>query len=239
MNPSFVFGFHPTREALRRRPGSVAEVLISARDGGRRREIEALCADLDVPLRHVTNAQLDVRGSGTHNGFGAELRPEAEGDAGAASGPEIVLLLEDIQDPRNLGAILRVAEGAGVSRVLIRDRGSAPLTAAAVKTSAGAAEWVEVERIGSPADRLEQYKAKGFWVYGADAAGEAPWTVDLDGPLVLCMGGEEKGLRRRTREACDGLLGLPMQGRIESLNVATATSALLFEVVRQRTKAGS
>src|SRR6185295_5540948 len=105
--------------------------------------------------------------------------------AGADSG--LVVLLEDVQDPRNLGALLRVCEGAGAGRVLIRDRGSAPVSPTVAKTSAGANE-------------IERLKAAGFWVYGTDPEGDPPWEVDLSGKVVLCFGGEEKGLRARTRQ---------------------------------------
>ena len=148
--------------------------------------------------------------------------------------PSLVVLVEDVQDPRNLGALLRVCEGAGVGRVLIRDRGAAPLSPAAAGAAAGAVDWLHVERITNSAREIERLKQDGFWVYGADAAGEPPWTVDLSGPVVVCIGGEARGLRRRTRSLCDGLLGLPMRGRVESLNLSTAAAALLYEAVRQR-----
>ena len=154
--------------------------------------------------------------------------------AGANRDRDLVVLLEDIQDPRNLGALLRVCEGAGVGRVLIRDRGAAPLTPTVVAASAGATEWLEVERVTNTAAELERLKETGFWIYGAAEGGESPWAIDLTGPVVLCFGGEEKGLRRLTRERCDRLVGLPMRGRVQSLNVATAAAALLYEAVRQR-----
>ena len=153
--------------------------------------------------------------------------------------PGLVVLVEDVQDPRNLGALLRVCEGAGVGRVLIRDRGSAPLSPAVVKTSAGAAEWLAVERITNSAQAIQRLKAEGSWVYAVAAGGEPPWEVDLTGQVALCFGGEEKGLRRRTRELCDRTLGLPMRGRVESLNLATAAAAILYEAVRQRLSGGS
>ena len=158
-------------------------------------------------------------------------------EAAAASEPEpardrdLVVLLEDIQDPRNLGALLRVCEGAGVGRVLIRDRGAAPLTPTVVAASAGASEWLEVERVTNTVAELERLKEDGFWIYGAAEGGVPPWEIELTGPIVLCFGGEEKGLRRLTREKCDRLVGLPMRGRVESLNVATAAAALLYEAV--------
>jgi 23S rRNA (guanosine2251-2'-O)-methyltransferase len=130
---------------------------------------------------------------------------------------------------------LRVCEGAGVGRVLVRDRGSAPLSPTVAKTSAGASEWLDVERITNSGTEIERLKEAGFWVYGTDPAGDPPWQVDLAGKVVLCFGGEEKGLRERTRRLCDRTIGLPMRGRVGSLNIATATAAILYEAVRQRT----
>jgi 23S rRNA (guanosine2251-2'-O)-methyltransferase len=227
-----VAGFHPVREALRHRPHRVAAVLIAAgRGGARRREIEGLCRRHGVDLREVPRQQLDRMGT-VHNGFAAELRGAV--DAAPSGDADLVVLLEDIQDPRNLGALLRVCEGVGVGRVLIRDRGSAPITEAVARSAAGATEWLPVERITNTAQELERLKGEGFWVYGAASGGVPPWEIDLGGKAALCLGGEAKGLRSRTRSLCDGLVGLPMRGRVESLNVATAAAALLYEAVRQR-----
>ena len=170
----------------------------------------------------------------------AEVRAEApavELAAKPGGDPELVVLLEDVQDPRNLGALLRVCEGAGVGRVLIRDRGSAPVSPTVAKTSAGASEWLEIERITNTAAEIERLKEQGFWVYGTDPEGDPPWEVDLSGKVVLCFGGEEKGLRARTRQICDRMIGLPMRGRVGSLNIATSAAAVLYDAVRQRTKA--
>jgi 23S rRNA (guanosine2251-2'-O)-methyltransferase len=103
-----------------------------------------------------------------------------------------------------------------------------------VKTSSGATEWLAIERVVNSARELEDLKRQGYWIYGAHAGGMPPWEVDLSGRVVLCLGGEENGLRLRTRRTCDALLGLPMRGRVDSLNLATAASALLYEAVRQR-----
>ncbi len=212
-------------------------MLVAGGRGGRRRdEIEELCRRHRVALEALPERALAALAGPAHNGFAAEVR-EGTGDAAGAD-PDLLVLVEDVQDPRNLGALLRVCEGAGVGRVLVRDRGSAPLSPAVVKTAAGAAEWLAVERIVNPAQSLEALKAQGFWVYGAAEGGEAPWNVDLTGKVVLCLGGEEKGLRARTRQLCDRLIGLPMRGRVESLNLATAAAALLYEAVRQRAVAG-
>ncbi len=210
--------------------------MIAARAGKRRAEIEALCRRRGIDTEGVSAAGLsELASSSTHNGFGAWC----EKAAGAAAGgdPDFRVLVEDVQDPRNLGALLRVCEGVGVSRVLIRDRGSAPVSTTVVKTSAGAAEWLRLERVVNSAREIEQAKSAGFWVYGSDPAGEAPWEIDLTGKIMVCMGGEEKGLRAQTRKLCDRLVGLPMRGRVESLNLATAAAAILYEAVRQRSPA--
>ena len=242
-----IFGFHPVHEALLHRAPEVRRVwILAARQGGRRREIEKLCGAAGVRCENAAPSDPIWLGGAVHNGFAAELAhlpTPAPGDSGSFGGlgeeargdQGFVVLAEDIQDPRNLGALLRVCEGAGVGRVLVRDRGSAPLSATAVKTSAGASEWLTVERIGSSAQRLEQLKKEGYWIYGLAAGGELPWNVDLTGPVVLCVGGEEEGLRHLTQERCDRLIGLPMQGHVSSLNLATAAAAVLYEAVRQRT----
>jgi 23S rRNA (guanosine2251-2'-O)-methyltransferase len=239
-----VAGFHPVREALRHRPHRVRRVVVGEHRGGQRlREIEELCRRHGVPcerahggMRATLGAALEVA---VHNGFAAEVAPEPAGGAAAGGDPGLVVLLEDVQDPRNLGAILRVCDGAGVGRVLVRDRGSAPLTPTVSRSAAGATEWVQVERITNTAQALARLKEEGYWVYGAAEGGTPPWQLDLSGKVVLCLGGEEKGLRQRTRELCDALVGLPMRGRVESLNVGTAAAALLYEAVRQRLLAPS
>jgi 23S rRNA (guanosine2251-2'-O)-methyltransferase len=241
---SRLFGFHPVREALRRRPAELARVLVAkGRAGNRLAEIEELAHRQDIPIRYVGEAELGAEHAVT-NGFAAELVP-VPGRAGSATGPgrsagdrDLVVVVEDIQDPRNLGALLRVCEGAGVGRVLVRDRGSAPLSPVAVKASAGAAEWMPIERVTNTARALEDLKREGYWVYGAAAGGDAPWDIDLQGKVAIVLGGEEKGMRQLTRERCDRLIGLPMRGHVESLNLSTAAAAVLYEAVRQRSGGG-
>jgi 23S rRNA (guanosine2251-2'-O)-methyltransferase len=252
-----LYGYHPVREALRHRPHQVARVLVSAARKGRRRdEIEDLCRRHRVEIAVVTDKALAAVAGPAHNGMAAEMRLEGPGSAAAAVAaaaagagaalapaapelgggpdPDLIVLLEDVQDPRNLGAVLRVCEGAGVGQVLVRDRGSAPITPAVAKTAAGASEWLPIERITNSAATLEALKKDGFWAYGSDPEGEPPWHLDLTGKVVLCFGGEEKGLRHRTRTLCDATIGLPMRGRLASLNIATAAAAILYEALRQR-----
>ena len=234
-----VYGYHPVREALLHRPQSIDRVLIARRRSDpKRQEIEHLCRRHDVELVSSSSEELSKIAAGVHNDLVAEVREEPAPILSDHADAELVVLLEDIQDPRNLGALLRVCEGTGVGRVLIRDRGSAPISPAVSKTAAGAVEWLAIERVTNSFNSLEDLKQDGYWIYGAVASGKAPWTFDLSGKVVMCLGGEEKGLRDRTRKACDGLIGLPMRGHVESLNVATAAAAILYEIVRQRGKSG-
>lgn len=228
-----IFGYHPVREALRHHPDQVARVWVgSGRGGSRREEIEQLCRRHQVTLSVARDEELTGLGGEVHNGFVAELSTIVVEPAGRDE--DLLVLCEDVQDPRNLGALLRVCEGAGVGRLLIRDRGSAPLSPIVVKASAGASELLPSERITNTANTIDACKRDGYWVYGLAAEGAPPWDVDLSGRVVLCVGGEEKGLRALTRQRCDALIGLPMRGRVESLNLATAAAAVLYEAVRQR-----
>lgn len=176
-------------------------------------------------------------GSPDHQGIAAEVDPYpyADGDALLRSEGTLLVVLDQVQDPRNLGAVCRSAEAAGASGVVIPERRAAEVTAVACKASAGAVEHLAVARVRNIADWLAEAKRAGFWIWGADAEAEsAPWDVDLTGATVLVMGGEGKGLRPRVADACDGLVALPRRGQIDSLNVAAAATALLFEAVRQR-----
>lgn len=176
-------------------------------------------------------------GSPDHQGIVAEVDPYPYGDPGAMLRRQgsLLIALDQVQDPRNLGAVCRSAEFAGAAGVVIPERRSAAVTAVACKTSAGAVEHLEVARVRNLADWLAEAKQGGFWIWGADAEADAsPWSVDLTGSTVLVLGGEGKGLRPRVAAACDGLVALPQRGKVDSLNVSAAATALLFEALRQR-----
>ncbi len=176
-------------------------------------------------------------GSPDHQGVVAAVDPYPYADPDRLLRAEGALLvaLDQVQDPRNLGAVARSAEAAGAAGLMIPERRSAAVTAVTCKASAGAVEHLEIARVRNLADWLGEAKEAGFWIWGADAGAEqAPWDVDLTGPTVLVLGGEGKGLRPRVAAACDGLLALPQAGRVGSLNVSAAATALLFEAVRQR-----
>jgi 23S rRNA (guanosine2251-2'-O)-methyltransferase len=176
-------------------------------------------------------------GSGDHQGVVAEVDPYPYGDPVQILRREsaLIVALDQVQDPHNLGAVCRSAEFAGAAGVVIPERRSAAVTAAVCKASAGAVEHLEVVHVRNLADWLGEAKAAGFWIWGADAeAKQAPWGVDLTGPTVLVLGGEGKGIRPRVVAACDGLVALPRQGRVDSLNVSAAAATLLGESLRQR-----
>jgi 23S rRNA (guanosine2251-2'-O)-methyltransferase len=176
-------------------------------------------------------------GSPDHQGVVAEVDPYPYADPNALlRRPDALLVaLDQVQDPRNLGAVCRSAEFAGVAGVIVPERRAAAVTPVVCKTSAGAVEHLEIAHVRNLADWLGEAKALGFWIWGADAeASDAPWEVDLGGPTVLVLGGEGKGIRPRVASACDGLVALPRAGKVDSLNVSAAAAALLFEAARQR-----
>jgi len=176
-------------------------------------------------------------GSPDHQGVVAEVDPYPYADPNALLRREgaLILALDQVQDPRNLGAVCRSAEFAGAAGVVIPDRRSAEITAVACKASAGAVEHLQIARVRNLADWLAEAKQANFWIWGADAnAAQPPWKADLSGPTVLVLGGEGKGIRPRVAAACDGLVALPRFGHVDSLNVSSAAAALLFEAVRQR-----
>jgi len=176
-------------------------------------------------------------GSPDHQGVVAEVDPYPYGDArGMLREGALLVALDQVQDPRNLGAVCRSAEFAGAAGVVIPERRAAAITPATCKASAGAVEHIEVAHVRNLADWLAEAKQQGFWIWGADAeATQSPWSTDLTGSTVLVLGGEGKGLRPRVADSCDGLIALPQLGKVDSLNVSAAATALLFEAVRQRT----
>ena len=188
--------------------------------------------------QRASSEELERRcGSPGHQGVCALAGPYPYADAGTlldVTGPFLVVL-DEVQDVQNLGAVCRTAECAGATGVVIPERRSAAVTPAACKASAGAVEHLAIARVRNVADFLEAVKARGIWCYGAAMAGAVPWTQpDYSGGVVLVLGAEGKGLRPRVAAACDQLVALPLHGRIDSLNVNAAAAALLYEIVRTR-----
>lgn len=177
-------------------------------------------------------------GSPDHQGVCAEVEPYRYADADALLAREdaLIVALDEIQDPQNLGAICRTAECAGATGVVIPERRSAEVTPAVCKASAGAVEHLAIARVRNLADFLLDARRAGAWSYGADGGARVAYTQPdyRGGPVVLVLGSEGRGLRPRVARSCDELIALPLHGRVESLNVSAAAAALLYEITRQR-----
>jgi 23S rRNA (guanosine2251-2'-O)-methyltransferase len=232
---------HPIEEAVRSRAAEIEWVLLdSARRDRRIGELARLCRERHVPVRFGTREALD-RVARNHQGALARMAArgyasEEEALAGQ-TGRRLVIVLDGIEDPQNLGATLRVADGVGAG-VVLPERGSAPLSEAVARSSAGAIERVPVARVGNLRRFLDRLKEKGFRVVGLDAAGTDLYREDLTGDLAIVLGAEGRGMRRLVREGCDVVARLPMRGALASLNVATAAAAVGYEAVRQRDFSG-
>ncbi|HEV8610343.1 MAG TPA: RNA methyltransferase [Thermoanaerobaculia bacterium] len=232
---------HPIEEAVRSRPGEIEWVLVdSSRRDRRVGELTRLCRERQVPLKYGDREALDRLARGNQ---GAVARiaargyvPEAEALSGE-KGRRLVIVLDGVEDPQNLGAVLRVADGVGAA-VIVPERRSAPLSEAVARSSAGAIERVPVARVGNLRRLLDRVKEEGFRVVGLDAAGTDLYRVDLTGDLVLVLGAEGRGMRRLVAEGCDLLARLPMKGELASLNVAGAAAAASYEALRQREFSG-
>ena len=240
------YGIHSVRVLLSRHPQRVRRVLLAGgRDAGRLAEIRSLAQRAGVQVSAADDATLDKLAEGErHQGVVAELLPRAgdpetqlEEALEAAGGAPLLLVLDGVQDPHNLGACLRSADATGVAAVIVpRDR-AAGLTPVVRKVAAGAAETVPLVAVVNLARTLRDLKERGIWLVGTDdAADKTFYDADLQGPVALVMGSEGEGMRRLTRECCDQLVSIPMAGAVESLNVSVATGVVLFEAVRQRSR---
>lgn len=235
-------GRHPVLEAIRagRR---VRRLLVATGTRGGVSDIEKAAAERGIPVAYVTRAELDAMCRGRVNqGVVALAEPRTYQDvdtilsvASRAGQKPLVVLLDGVEDPQNLGSIIRTAAAAGAHGVVFPSRRSADLTPAAVKAAAGAADHLAIAREVNLARVLDGLKEKGLWIVGADASAAQVYTeVDLTLPVGLVIGGEHQGLRRLVREKCDFLVRIPMAGPLNSLNAAVAAAILLYEAVRQR-----
>ena len=231
MTRDLVYGRNPVREALRG-PRDVLEVWAT----------ERAVASLDWlgegPRPRVKRERElnEAAGSSDHQGVVAWCEPYAYADAWElASGPSPLLCcLDQVTDPRNLGAVVRSAAGAGATGVVLPAHGAAVVTAAVSRSSAGAVEHLPVAVVPNLARYLNDVKRPDHWVYAADVAGTAMWDADLSGGLTLVFGAEGKGVRPLVRRACDDSVSIPLAGRVESLNVSVAAAVLLYEASRRR-----
>ncbi len=239
-----MFGLHAVESLLRRDPSRVGVLLaLDGRDDVRMQTLLELAAQANVPVRRVSRGELDERAPGvSHQGVVAEVgvapglgEKDLPAFLDALHEPPFILILDNVQDPHNLGACLRSADAAGVNLVIVPRDKSAPLNGAARKVACGAADTLPLVRVTNLARAMKTLRDRGIWIYGA--AGEADQTIyqtELAGPLALVLGGEGRGLRRLTREQCDGLVAIPLAGSVGSLNVSVAAGICLFEARRQR-----
>ena len=240
-----ITGLHSVRTALKHGAGSVLEIWVEARRRDRRlRELISLAREEGIPVRQISREELDALVPGTnHQGVAANTQaPAARDEKGlitrleSLTEPPLLLILDGIQDPHNLGACLRSADAAGVHAVVTAKDRSVGLTPTVCKVASGAAETVPFFQVTNLVRTLRWLREKqDIMLVGTTGEVDSSlYAADLRGPLGLVMGGEEKGMRRLTREACDQLVSLPMAGSVESLNVSVATGICLFEAVRQR-----
>lgn len=248
MEQEVIAGRNPVKEALRsgrainkiliaqgQRRGALREIISQARTGG-------------IIVQEVLPGKLAELAAGQHHqgvlalvaptGYVpvADILRRAQTDGLAP----LLLLLDEITDPHNLGAIIRTADATGVQGIVIPRRRAAPLTAAVAKASAGAVEYVPVARVNSIAHTMDELKKQGLWLYGADAAGtDDYYNIDWTGPAAIVVGSEGRGLSHLVRERCDFLVRIPMRGHLSSLNASVACSLILYEVLRQRERRGT
>jgi 23S rRNA (guanosine2251-2'-O)-methyltransferase len=233
-----IYGLNPVLEALK--TGRVARVRVADRTSPRIAEALALAAAAGIEVQQVTRAILDhaARG-GVHQGIVAELHQTRDYSVAdlvrEAAGPPLIVVLDSIEDPHNVGAILRTADAAGADGVVRQTRRAAALGGAAAKASAGALAHVKLASVVNIARALDELKAAGVWTIGLAAdAPRAYDELDLTLPTALVFGAEGAGLRRLVRDRCDWLAAIPLRGHVESLNVSVAAGVALFEAVRQR-----
>ena len=254
----WIVGIHAVTELLKRNPQDVLELWLQQdRNDKRLDEVRALASELGLKTRQVGRDELEKHLGGAprkggkprndrlpvHQGVIAlcQWRDTTKDEAflnkllESLDHSPLLLVLDEITDPHNLGACLRTADAAGVDAVIVPKDNSAPMNLTVRKVASGAAEKVHLVAVTNLSRTLSALQQRGIWIYGA--AGEATqslYEADLKGPLALVMGSEGKGMRRLTREHCDYLLSIPMAGAVSSLNVSVATGVCLFEVVRQR-----
>ena len=244
LQPRMLFGFHAVNAAIKQSPGNVITISVDGNRADKRlRETIALAKKAGIPINKTSKKVLnDLVHDGKHQGIVASCKKTAdkltqsfESFMQTAADDELVLVLDRVQDPHNLGACLRSANAAGAGAVIAPKNQACGITPVVEKSSAGAAQTTPYFQVGNLAGTLAKLSEAGFWILGAsDDAEQSYYDVDMRGKIALALGGEESGLRRLTRENCDQIVSIPMQGSVESLNVSVASSVMLYEAVRQR-----
>ena len=239
---SVLYGINAVAEALKASPEKIERICVErGQKNPRIREIVDLARQNHVRISFEERSWLDRKAEGSrHQGilcFAAEMATlDAEDILEQAKSPGLLVILDGVEDPHNLGAILRSAEAAGADGVILPQHRSAALSATVVKASAGAASHIKLARVTNLAQFIESLKKKGFWIAGLDAGSNKPiWEADLTEPTALILGSEGSGLHRLVKEKCDYVVSLPIRGVMGSYNVSVAAGIALYEVIRQRT----
>jgi len=236
-----VFGIHPVLEALESQKSKILRIVVTKGKSGKRLQQVIDRAREEGIALHFESREVLSRKSGVkqHQDVIAELSEVLYSSLGELleSRPRLLLLLDQVEDPRNLGGVLRTAEAVGVGGVLLPQRGSCGITSTVVKASAGAALHLKISRVGNLVRVMDRLKEEGFWLVGLDLSGEESVNqIDISVPLAVVVGNEQKGLRRLVREHCDHLVRLPMKGQLSSLNLSVAAGVLLYSIaLRQST----
>jgi 23S rRNA (guanosine2251-2'-O)-methyltransferase len=237
----WIYGLNPVLEALRSgREVKVIFLSLARRD--KVSEIEGEISSRGIKINREDNLFFDSRFAKGHQGIAALVAPRGYADfdelletPSRNNEIPLFLLLDGVEDPRNFGAVLRVADAGGVHGVVIQAYRSASLSPEAVKASAGASEHIPIAMVPNIKNAIRDMKESGITIVGAEADADlALWEADLTGPLSLVMGSEGEGMRKTVREQCDLLVRLPMRGKVNSLNVSVATGIIIFEIMRQR-----
>ena len=237
-----VFGRAPVLELLRSH-SPIESVFVQHRPEGMLLKISAMARDMGIPVKQVNSQKLDFMcAHGAHQGVAARISGHAYAElediyARAKDEPLFVVLCDGIEDPRNLGAIIRCAEAAGVHGLIIPKRRSVGLTGTVSKAAAGALSYLPVVRVTNLVSTMEELKRRGVWFYAADMDGKAWCETDFSGSVGLVIGSEGSGVSRLVREKCDFAVSLPMRGKISSLNASVAAGIILYEVMRQKISA--
>lgn len=237
----YIAGRNAVNEALRS-GRAIDKILIAKGErSGSINVIIAQCRERGIPVKEVDSRKLESLAGPHHQGIAAvaACKEYATVDdlfaaAEAKNEPPFFVVCDELEDPHNLGAIIRTADATGAHGIIIPKRRSAGLTSAVYKASAGAVEYVPVARVSNITETLRELKKRGVWIYGMDMKGEAWCSTDLRGPVAIVVGSEGKGIGRLVHEQCDFTLSLPMLGSISSLNASVACGVLLYEVLRQR-----
>lgn len=241
MNERYIVGRNPVLEVLKTDKGIEKILIAKGEQKGSINKIIGIARDKNIIIQEVGKNKLDQISEGNaHQGVAALITSyeystieDILNKAKDANEPPFLLILDGIEDPHNLGAIIRTAECGGVHGIIIPKRRSAQVTQTVYKSSAGAVEHMSVAKVNNISDTIEQLKNKGLWIYGADLSGELYYTKELKGPIALVIGSEGKGISRLIKEKCDFMLRIPMLGKISSLNASNAASILIYEVIRQ------